>query len=150
MDTLFWNKVQKTSESGCWLWQGTIGKGGYGLLHRKQKNGKGRTFYAHRYAYEQSIGSIPQGQDIRHLCPGGSNKRCCNPAHMMPGTPIQNARDAVLEGKSGKQILTVAQVLRIRELHATGKYTYVMLGKMFRVHAHTISNAVTGHTFGYA
>jgi aspartate carbamoyltransferase regulatory subunit len=35
--------------------------------------------YAHRFAYEQFVGAIPEGQVIDHLC---RNPGCCNPSHL--------------------------------------------------------------------
>lgn len=71
----FWAKVNKTDT--CWLWTGSINKRGYGRVRRGGK--VGRIILAHRYAYEASIGPIPAGLVIDHVC---RVKHCVNPSHL--------------------------------------------------------------------
>lgn len=80
-DALFWGKVNKTSETGCWLWTGATSMG-YGKLRRYPK-----TLWAHRYAYEMLVGAIPDGLTLDHVC---RVRRCVNPAHLMPSTHREN------------------------------------------------------------
>lgn len=65
--------------SGCWLWTGSVSKGGYGkVLIAGCKTG-----YAHRLLYEALVSPIPDGLDLDHLC----RVRCCvNPGHLEPVT----------------------------------------------------------------
>jgi hypothetical protein len=72
-------KVLKDT-SGCWLWQGTTNKDGYGVY---------RNAGAHRWAYEHFIGPIPEGLEIDHLC---RVRNCVNPEHMEPVTHVENVR----------------------------------------------------------
>jgi hypothetical protein len=67
----FWAKVHKTE--GCWVWTAPT-NGGYGHIAID-----GRCRMAHRVAYEWSVGPIPAGLVIDHLC---RNRACVNPAHM--------------------------------------------------------------------
>ena len=71
---------------GCWFFTGRIDRYGYGVIRVGHK-----TVKAHRLAYEFSIGRIPVGLTIDHLChngtgcPGGTScphRACVNPAHM--------------------------------------------------------------------
>lgn len=79
----FWSKVEKTD--GCWRWQGTIDPStGYGRIRIL-----GRDVYAHRLAYEQVIGPIPEGLVIDHLC---RVRSCVNPEHLEPVTRGENVR----------------------------------------------------------
>ena len=64
--------------TGCWLWALSTSWGGYGSV----KWG-GRTRQAHRVAYEELRGPIPEGLTIDHLC---RVRSCVNPAHMEPVT----------------------------------------------------------------
>jgi len=67
----------KILPDGCWQWIGRIDKAGYGRLR-----GIGRSspvLYAHRFAYEQRYGPIPEGAEIDHLC---RRRWCCNPEHL--------------------------------------------------------------------
>lgn len=69
----FMAKVEMITESGCWIWLGSVTRGGYGLFQADRLMG------AHRFAYEHFIGTIPTGLQIDHLC----RVRCCvNPAHL--------------------------------------------------------------------
>jgi hypothetical protein len=71
--------------TGCWLCFGANNQRGYGQLVL----GGGRRVTAHRYSYEISIGPIPEGLELDHLC----RQPCCvNPAHLEPVTPQENLR----------------------------------------------------------
>ncbi len=83
----FWMKVNKNGPNGCWLWIAHKNKAGYGRLHARN------TYIdlAHRFAYEQIKGPIPEGFTLDHLC---RNRACVNPAHLEPVT----RKDNVLRG----------------------------------------------------
>lgn len=70
------------SETGCWLWTGSINSQGYGRL-----KWAGRQVQAHRAAYEELVGPIPDGLTIDHLC---RVRNCVNPAHLEPVTQREN------------------------------------------------------------
>ena len=55
-------KVEKITESGCWIWTAHCNNMGYGMLgvDRKMK-------LAHRMTYELTYGQIPKGLDLDHL-----------------------------------------------------------------------------------
>lgn len=68
--------------SGCILWTGAVGKGGYGHLKINHI-----THLAHRLSFECSKGLIPDGLEIDHLC---RTPMCINPAHLEAVTPQEN------------------------------------------------------------
>jgi hypothetical protein len=70
----------------CWPWPGGVDGNGYVPMHWGGRTGK--RIRAHRLAYELLVGPIPDGLHIDHLC---KVRRCCNPAHMEPVTPAENA-----------------------------------------------------------
>lgn len=75
-------RVEPVTESGCWIWMGYVGTGGYAQVHIA-----GKHWRVHRYLYEQLVGPIPSGLEIDHVC---RVKCCVNPAHIEPVTPSQN------------------------------------------------------------
>jgi len=80
--TRFWSKVNRTGE--CWLWAAACDPNGYGRFMLNIK----RTCLAHRFAFEQINGPIPDGLVLDHLC---RNPPCVNPAHLEAVTQQQNS-----------------------------------------------------------
>ena len=79
-------RIQVEPTTGCWLWVGTIGTGGYG-----------QCFYrhwiqaSHRVVYQLLVGPIPRGMQLDHVkARGCSTPACCNPEHLEPVTPREN------------------------------------------------------------
>lgn len=73
---------------GCWEWRGAIQSAGYGCFELRRD----RPLLAHRYAYEELVGPIPDGLQLDHLC---RNRRCVNPAHLEPVDHRTNCLRAV-------------------------------------------------------
>lgn len=92
-----WERVEPAGADECWPWTGLLSEAGYGILSVEGKNTG-----AHRVAYELGVGPIPPGLHIDHKChtrdlscPGGHaclHRRCCNPVHLEPVTPLENVR----------------------------------------------------------
>lgn len=68
--------------SGCHLWIGLLGRGGYG-----QKTHCGKSVLAHRLIYEMERGEIPKGLEVDHLC---RVRSCVNTRHMEIVTHKEN------------------------------------------------------------
>lgn len=83
----FWEHVQRTHDHGCWLWTGPTDRKGYGRWRRT---------LAHRESWARANGPICGGKWILHHC---DNPPCVNPAHLYPGTVVENVRDAVTRGR---------------------------------------------------
>lgn len=76
----------KTAPSDCIVWTGALNSRGYGCYAVD-----GVSHLAHRLAYIDAHGPIPDGLQIDHLC---CNKRCVNPEHLEPVTNRENVRRA--------------------------------------------------------
>ncbi|MEU0078646.1 HNH endonuclease signature motif containing protein [Micromonospora tulbaghiae] len=81
----------KPDPSGCWLWTGHIAENGYGYFAGG---------LAHRFAYTEFVGPIPDGMQIDHVRTRGcDNRHCVNWVdHLEVVTPQENtlrAPDAI-------------------------------------------------------
>jgi HNH endonuclease len=63
-----------------------VGKNGYARLPSGRR---GIYFYAHRVAYQEAYGPIPEGFHVHHDC---GNKACVNPEHMRALAPRDHHR----------------------------------------------------------
>lgn len=152
--TRFWSKVSPEPNTGCWLWTGTFGRGGYGTIERE-----GSTRRAHRVAWELTNGPIPPGTGAHGtcVCHRCDVRSCVNPAHLFLGTQSENIWDMVRKGrclrprgeKHGQARLTDAAVLEMLRLHAGGA-TYSGLGRRFGVSRQAATNAVLGVNWKHA
>ncbi len=68
----------------CWIWTGSLSGNGYPRLYYN-----GRPVAAYRVAYIETIGDIPAGLHLDHIC----RVICCvNPGHLEPVTQAENNR----------------------------------------------------------
>lgn len=115
----------------CWIWLGTTDKNGYPVLWIE-----GRTQGVHRYLYKLLADpDLANIKDLDHLC---RNTSCINPGCLEPVTTIENIR----RGKATS--LTFGEVVELRNLYKTGKYTHQKLAKKYGVGRSTISMALCG------
>lgn len=84
-------KVEPVTESGCWIWTGHTYGIGYGSIVID-----GTRVPAHRAAYTEFVGEIPEGMLVCHRC---DVPACCNPDHLFLGTYKDNMRDCVTKGR---------------------------------------------------
>jgi len=80
-DTIIRNLKKYTVDpAGCWQWSGYIvPETGYGRMTD--------SIFAHRFFYQQHVGTIPEGSQIDHLC---RVRSCVNPDHLEAVTPRVN------------------------------------------------------------
>lgn len=52
--------------------------------------------YAHRAAYSELVGQIPEGMQVLHKC---DNPPCWNPEHLFLGTHQDNVTDKMAKGR---------------------------------------------------
>lgn len=99
---------------GCLLWRAARNPKGYGHL-----KWKGVVWQAHRLAWVNTNGPIPDGLMVCHTC---DTPACVNPAHLFLGTNGDNMSDRQSKGRqafnrgtrNGRAKLTDAQIRDIR------------------------------------
>lgn len=127
------------AENGCWLWQASKHKDGYGWFG---PGGRGGVVLAHRWAYQHVVGEIPKGMYVLHRCDEPS---CVNPQHLFLGTQADNVADCATKGRRNQvryRKLSQEQRDEICRLYTTGEFTYADLGRRFGVQYNTISRLV--------
>jgi hypothetical protein len=146
----FWEKVSKRDVQSCWEWTAHCLKSGYGWFAVR----KGLSRGAHRVSavFAGLIDRIDSELHVLHKC---DNPKCVNPAHLFTGTNADNVADKVSKGrtgwkaqpgtKNGMSKLVDSQVLFIRRLYASGKFSQSQLGSAFGVGQPTIHKIVNGH-----
>lgn len=87
----FESRIERITESGCWIWTGLLTNVGYGKMGIGTK-----TISTHRYSYEQAYGPIPKGLLVLHKC---DNRCCVNPEHLYLGTQSDNIKDMYSKGR---------------------------------------------------
>lgn len=78
------SRVERITESGCWIWLGTTDRKGYGYIWDSEQH---RNRRAHRVSYELHRGPIPVGLTLDHKC---RVRPCVNPWHLRPATVEEN------------------------------------------------------------
>jgi len=126
LEERFNEKWLPVTESGCWLWVGTVsGSNSYGYISSGGKNKR-----AHRISYELFNGEIDDGLSVMHKCDCPS---CVNPDHLVLGTHQDNMSDSASKGRKGLK-LTPEQVVEIRADDRSGR----KLAKQYNVSRRTI------------
>jgi hypothetical protein len=89
-------RVERVTETGCWLWNGRLDRKGYARLSlwRRDKRHYVLTL-AHRLAFKAFVRDFPTTSVIMHRC---DTPCCINPSHLVEGTQAQNIHD-MLEKK---------------------------------------------------
>lgn len=146
-------KVDKRGPDECWPWLGATDRDGYGMLAIR-KDGRKSTRGAHRIAYEQAYGPIPDGLRILHEC---DNPPCCNPAHLRVGTDADNSADRDRKGRlgdrkgalNGHAKLTEDQVIGIMARVLTGRETTTEVARDLGVHRTQVQRIMRGTAWAH-
>lgn len=153
--TRFWSKVQIINDAdSCWLWTGKISQtGGYGRFYLSNPE---REVPAHKFAYEDTNGPLPEGMKALHRC---DVRPCVRPSHVFPGTQKDNIQDAMKKGRfpqhqyfRGKHFhtpkkLSADAVREIRDKYANERISQQKLADQYGVSQVMISTIVRGATW---
>jgi len=137
------------NSNGCWIWQGTKSKLGYGRIRIN-----GKTTGVHRISYEAFNGTL-NGMYALHKCDVPS---CVNPDHIFAGTLSDNQKDCFAKKRSRGGILKVGvhhrlnkftpeQVIEIRLTQPSGLYSNCELGRMYGVNESAIRSIMIKRTW---
>ena len=144
----FWKFIVKNES--CWNWTGNK-ENGYGRV----SVGKHLDGYvlAHRFSWElHNQQKIPEGMFVMHKC---DNPECCNPEHLMLGTPKENTQDMIAKGRkrvvaplgteNGKSVLNEEKVRFIR----SSDLSHAKLAKELEVSASCVRGVRIGRTWAH-
>lgn len=113
---IFLSHVEPEPMSGCHLWTASVSGKGHGKFHARE-GGRRVRMYAHRWAYRNFVGPIPDGIQVLHRC---DNMVCVNPDHLFLGTSADNRRDMAAKGRGIKSKLGFP--FGVSPHHANGRY----------------------------
>jgi hypothetical protein len=130
------------TECGCWLWERTTDKHGYGEFKIP-----GKTRKAHRASWILHHGDIPVGLSVLHKC---DNPSCVNPHHLFIGTGKDNSMDRVAKGRyigehSAQAKLSTKDVWEIKQVHPY--YARTELASFYGVSDCTIRDIIFGRNW---
>ncbi len=95
------SRIERVTESGCWIWTGALTDSGYGILSLRVKGRKGPVpTRAHRLSYVEHFGPIADDDCVLHRC---DVRPCVNPDHLFLGDRLDNARDMINKGRDKSQ-----------------------------------------------
>ena len=134
----------------CWKWSGKKNNG-YGVLSKGSK--KDGYFLAHRFSWElHNKQSIPDGMFVMHKC---DNPECCNPEHLIIGTPKENTQDMIAKGRrrlvaplgaeNGKSVLNEEKVKFIR----SSDLSHAKLARLLEVSLNCVRGVRIGRTWAH-
>lgn len=142
----FWLYTDKKGEDDCWNWKARKDIKGYGILNVAYST------KAHRLSWLIHYGEIPDGMFVCHKC---DNTSCVNPNHLFLGTAKDNNLDKIRKGRGNTAkgernfgaILSEKQVITIRFLYSSGKFSTYFLSDVFQVSRNCISRIVNNITW---
>jgi len=149
LEERFWEKVNRRGPDDCWMWMANKDKDGYGMFRI------GRCYppyvRSHALILAWKIGPTHKSIQALHTC---DHPSCVNPAHIYPGTYMDNVRDRQRKGRSAvnrfhgmkhpRVKLTDAQVLDIRARRSENQ---THMARQYGISAKTINSILCGRSW---
>jgi hypothetical protein len=142
----FHTRYLVNAATGCWEWQRSFVRGGYGSFFYKGRIGR-----AHRVSYILHYGEIDPDILVCHKC---DNPKCVNPEHLFLGTYQDNNHDMHRKHRaptSNNKIqgslnihakITEADVINIRALSASG-ISKAEIGRQYNIRDSNVCKIVS-------
>lgn len=107
---------------------------------------------AHRYSYSLVKNNKTFPKSSVFICHSCDNTYCVNPNHLFAGDARANVKDMIYKGrgcllkgeKHGRAVLSDEQIVKIKELIFSGKYTQKEIANMFNISRSHVGNLKTG------
>jgi hypothetical protein len=146
----FLSRVEFEPNTGCWLWSGAPGAGGYGVIWFG-----GRYQKAHRVSWALHHGEMPPRHvKVCHRC---DTPACVNPAHLWLGTQAENIADMVAKGRqrtvprfgsaNPRAALTEDDVWAIRHMLRWRRWSQGAIARSYGVSVMTLSRIANHQTW---
>jgi len=140
----FYSLINYNGEDECWDWKRNLPPTGvYPVLRINHRN-----ISVNRLSYFLYYGEFDESLLVCHTC---DNPKCVNPHHLFLGTTRDNTLDMIKKGrdkicgeKNIKAKITEKDVLRIRELFATGSMTVLDISAKYPINPETIGKIISG------
>ena len=120
---------------------------GYPIITFRQQNGKHKTVTVHKLVTEVFLGPCPKGYERNHIDGNKKNNYYKNLEYVTSSENNKYAFRLGLMNQKGenhaRSKLNKKDVLKIRELYATGKYLQKEIAKIFNVAQTTINSIIT-------
>jgi hypothetical protein len=98
----FWDRVDRPTLDGCWLWTGTKDRKGYGKLWVRNGDARPKLQPATHLSLIISGRDRPDAPADHALHGPCSNPSCVNPSHLRWGTNDENAADKARLGRAAR------------------------------------------------
>ena len=91
-------------ETGCHEWLGKIGTGGYAYIAYRED---GKRYHRKAATVALELAGRPRPKDlvVSHVCPGGANRACVNPDHLVWETQAENLQRREWQPKGQRYVL---------------------------------------------